>query len=96
MATKRTLSLTKQLKASVTELAEQKLHNEKLVKDLESKNSSFKYTYDQVQSLRQEIEQVHSFLDAIPNPPSRESSDSEYSKTKHALMTRLSVFLATR
>jgi chromosome segregation ATPase len=95
MATKRTLSLTKQLKAAQTELAEHKAHSEKLAKDLESKKSNYDYQYNQTQLLQREIDQVHSFLDAIPNPPAREA-DGEYTKVKHALMTRLSVFLATR
>jgi len=42
---------------------------------------------------RNELAQIHAFLDAVPNPPASKAVDSY---TPIAAMTRLSVWLATR
>ena len=95
MATKRTLPLTKQLKVALAEADEHKRHAEKLAKDLETARGSIPYRDKQILDQAKELNDVHAFLDAIPNSPVRDTQ-GEYSKTVHSLMTRLCVYLSTR
>lgn len=66
---------------------------EKLTADLKQKTSYYEM-YSRTDSEKTKIiNELHSFLDAMPNPPPRKMEDNyqEYSVT-----TRLGVFLATR
>jgi hypothetical protein len=97
MASKRTVSLTKQLKAATTLAGEHAAHAEKLTKELaESKARSDSY-YKLYSDCSAEIEQVHCLIDAFPNSTGRKSEPNEYgSTTKYNLMTRLAAWLANR
>ncbi len=80
----RKLSTATQLKNANAEIAEIK-------KKLENAESYKKMYQNSAERAEQELEQVHRFLDAVPNPIAREP---EQYKTISA-MTRLAAWLAT-
>lgn len=86
-------SITTQLKAAKAEAAEQKAHAEKLQKDLASANQTLDMYRNRNTNAEGELDQIHAFLNAVPNPPA-EKLEGSYNKL--GAMTRLSVFLATR
>lgn len=65
----------------------------KLTKELESANSSKKYSNDRVNNLTKEVEEMHAFFDALPGSISRKAEDG-YSQ--RSAMTRMAAWLATK
>jgi len=93
MATKK-LSVTTQLKNA--RLEETRLRTtieelEKKLKSAESTKESFSSMYSKIND---DHSQIHAFLDAVPNPPISVMPENQYSKL--SLMTRLSLYFATR
>jgi hypothetical protein len=90
-------SLATQIRNERAEAFAVKQKLEKTEKELESSKQSNKYNSDRAQKAEAELEQVHMFLDAVPNPPARKSENAGgYGHTEHSLMTRMSVYLTTR
>lgn len=84
---KRKPALSTQLRQAQADLAS-------LATKLKTVETSVKYNSDRATKAEQEIEQVHSFLDAVPNPPDRKTT-GDYAQPV-ALMTRLAVYVSTR
>lgn len=93
MSTKKP-SIVTQLKNAKAEIAEHRLHIEKLQKELDSAKSNNSYHSERAQKAEAEVGQIHAFLDSVPNPPPTAQQDNQYAKL--SAMTRLSVFFATR
>lgn len=90
-------SLNAQLKAAKTEAAEQQLHAASLQKKLDESERMKTHYQGMRDKAEAELNGIHAFLDAVPNPPSRKTNPefTSYAQDVSA-MTRLSVFLATR
>ena len=94
---KRTKSVTTLLKEAKAELAAQSQEVEKLKKDLANKTAESDRWYKSRGEFEEEIKQVHTLLDALPNCIPRQSEPGEYGgRVSHALMTRLAAWLAVR
>jgi hypothetical protein len=76
------------------EIIEHKAHAEKLAKDLENAETMKKHYYATSEKNSAELSEIHAFLDAVPNPPPTSPGENQYQKL--SVMTRLSVFFATR
>lgn len=84
----------------VTEL---KLKVEELEKNLDSRDSTLKYSREEASELRNEKEQLHIFLDTLPGIIARQSEgekDEEgkvisWTKKDYSVMIRLTSWLAT-
>lgn len=87
-------SLATQLKKAIAEISEHKLHiaqlSQKLVESEKNKETWYKMHSDK----NDELAQVHTLLDSVPNPPPTTLTDNQYAKL--TVLTRLSVFFATR
>lgn len=69
---------------------------EKLEKEVANAKSSASTHYQGTQKLEAELEQIHQFLDAVPNPVARQSDDeNNYSRVTRSAMTRLIAWLAS-
>lgn len=88
------LSITRQLKAALNEIEELKKNIESLEKKFKSEESLKTYNYTARAEAESQLNQVHTLLDCVPNPPARKTSD-DYPKELQ-LVTRISVWLATR
>ena len=64
-----------------------------LTKKLADAEQTKNYYKEQNSGFNKELNEIHSFLDAIPNPPTKTHSDGY---TTFSAMTRLSVWLANR
>ena len=95
MATTKSPSLAS-LKKS---LAEEKLHNEKLTKDV-AQQTSYRDMYSKnCDEAKKEIESIHCLLDVLPNALARKTipnSEETWNVVTHNLMTRLAAYLALR
>jgi len=87
-------SLATQLKKANIEIAEHKQHIETLTKKLAESKSSQETWYKMHSEKNDELSQVHTLLDSVPNPPPSSLTDNQYAKL--SVLTRLSVFFATR
>lgn len=80
-------------------LAEEKLHNEKLTKDLAQANS-YKDMYSKSNDeARKEVESIHTLLDVLPGALARKTipdAEQSWNVVTHSLMTRFAAFLALR
>lgn len=76
-----------------TELRNAKTELDKVKNELESLKSQHKWATDARSTAENEPNQIHAFLDAVPNPPADKVGD--YGQ-KASAMTRLAVYLATR
>ena len=66
----------------------------KLEKEVKSKEDNANTHYKNSKNLEQEIEQIHQFLDAVPNCVERESKgEHSWETIKRAPMTRLAAWL---
>lgn len=90
----REVSITTQLKKANAEIAEHKLHIETLTKKLSESEKSKDSWYKNYETANNELSQVHTLLDSVPNPPPSTLTDNQYAKLN--VLTRLSVFFATR
>ncbi|MEG0966729.1 MAG: hypothetical protein RSG92_15275 [Pseudomonas sp.] len=86
--TKRKPALSTQLKASQAEVAA-------LQKKLESSEQHQKWARESADKANTALNDVHAFLDAVPNPPARKAGEEGYG-AERSLMTRLAVYLSTR
>lgn len=67
---------------------------QKKVKSMETTKEMY---YKQCGELKAEIEQVHQFLDAVPNSVARTSNEEqEYARTTRSIVTRLGAWLTQR
>lgn len=90
MSKTKTPAISAQLKNALAEI-------EALKKKIENTESISRYRDQENTKLSAELGQIHAFLDAVPNPPVRETETGNYgAKVAHSAMTRLSVYLATR
>lgn len=92
-------SLQAQLKAATAAAAEHKAHADKLQKELDSAKQVREHYSNRADKADAELQQIHAFLDAVPNPPARKTDPAVtggYSADNIGALTRLSVFLATR
>ena len=71
---------------------------EKLKKELESAKSTRDYNSSQLKEAQNELDQLHSLLDALPKALPRETPNpnNKYSDIKHSAMTRLASWLALK
>lgn len=80
-------------------LAEGKLHNEKLTKDL-AQQTSYREMYSKsADKAKEEIESIHTLLDVLPNALARKTvpdPEQSYHIVTHSLLTRFASFLALR
>lgn len=79
-------AVSTQLKNAQAEIAE-------LKKQLESSKSSQSYYNERANKLQAEVEEIHSFFDALPNVISRKADDGY---TQRAAMTRMAAWLASK
>lgn len=88
----------RELEVDCNELAAKLLtQEEKLKKELESSKQQYKWADERADRAKGELEQVHAFFDSLPGAlPRAVTAADGYSKTEHSLMTRFSVWLATR
>jgi uncharacterized protein YhaN len=99
VTTKKKPSLQAQLKDAKIELAAAQQEVSKLQKELESDKRMKDHYAKESADAKAELQQIHAFLDAVPNPPTRKTDPNvtgEYSASNVAVLTRLTVFLATR
>lgn len=97
MTTKKKPSLQTQLKNAKAELAAAQQKIAQLQKELDSNKGTITYNHGRAERAEGELQQIHAFLDAVPNPPARKTDPTvtDYARDVTAL-TRLTVFLATR
>lgn len=77
--------------------AEHRAHAAKLEKELASAKSTSDSWYKQLTEAKNEVDQVHHLMDALPNAPARKGAANEYgSAPQFALMTRLAAWMAVR
>lgn len=69
---------------------------EALKKKVESADSTAKWANQRADKAESELQQIHAFLDAVPNPPLRKIELDYGAKQDVSAMTRLSVYLATK
>jgi hypothetical protein len=78
-------------------LAEEKVHNEKLAKDLASANSTKEHFYKAKQEAEKEVESIHTLLDVLPGALARKTipdPEVHWNIITHSLMTRFAAYLA--
>ena len=80
-------SIATQLKKATAEI-------ETLTKKLAEAERGKDVWYKSHESANNELAQVHTLLDSVPNPPPSTLTENSYSKL--TVLTRLSVFFATR
>lgn len=93
MTAKKKPSIQKQLTDCRNELALAQAALATKQKEADNLKSTQTYYERNATEARSELAQIHSFLDAVPNPPASKAVDGH---TPIAAMTRLSVWLATR
>lgn len=92
-------SVATQLKDAKIELAAAHQKIAALQKEGESDKRMKEHFSKEAEAAKAELQQIHAFLDAVPNPPTRKTDPNvtgEYSASNVAVLTRLTVFLATR
>lgn len=92
-------SVASQLKNANIELAAAHQKILALQKEAESDKRMKDYHANEAKDAKDELHQIHAFLDAVPNPPARKTDPTvtgEYTASNVAVLTRLTVFLATR
>lgn len=93
MTTKKKPSIQTRLKDALAELSALQQLVAKLQKEAENQKQTVNYHNGRAEKAEHELNQVHAFLDAVPNPPAEKAG--EYGQ-KASAMTRLAVFLSTR
>lgn len=92
-------SVAAQLKDAKIELAAAHQKIAALQKEAESDKRMKDHYAKEAMDAKNELQQIHAFLDAVPNPPTRKTDPAvtgEYTASNVAVLTRLTVFLATR
>lgn len=99
MTTKKKPSFQTQLKDAKAELAAAQQKIAALQKEAESDKRMKEHYSSEATGAKAELEQIHAFLDAVPNPPARKTDPvvtGAYGAENVGALTRLTVFLATR
>mgnify|MGYP003463661477 FL=1 len=75
--------------------AQIKSDSEKHAKELASKDGSYTYISKQLADVKEELDALHSVLDALPNVPKREiQGENSWEKTKLSVTARLCAYFA--
>lgn len=89
MTTKKKPALSTQLKTALAEV-------DALKKKLSDAERMSKYHSDAQSVATAELQQVHAFLDAVPNAPARKIAGDYGSEIPVSLMSRLAIYLSAR
>lgn len=88
------LQMKNELEIRDSQIAELQEENEKLKRDVSNEKQSKDSFYALQKKYSDEIEQVHQFLDALPNPiPRKSESENTWSAIELNVMTRLAAWL---